>query len=251
MFTLDIRGHDLPPRREFGVADCSQGEDAVLEQDGRRRPTNGGLFVACDRVSKESREVTAPGICRECAISLRELLAPGYFPTTFLRSATARWPHFHKSSVSAKRSSRPASHDVPGEVQQQLARLELGHKVRPGQSVAITAGSRGIANHRGDYPGDCRTPQAAWAPSRSSCRRWAATAAARPKDSGSCSSPTASPRSPSAARSARAWKRSSWAGAAEGFPIHFDRLAFEADHVAGLQPRQAAHRLLPARSRAA
>jgi hypothetical protein len=36
--------------------------------------------------------------------------------------------------------------DVPGEVRAQLARLELGKKVRPGQSVAITAGSRGIAN---------------------------------------------------------------------------------------------------------
>ena len=36
--------------------------------------------------------------------------------------------------------------DVPAEVQTQLARLELGKIVRPGQSVAVTAGSRGIAN---------------------------------------------------------------------------------------------------------
>ena len=36
--------------------------------------------------------------------------------------------------------------DTPGEVQAQLARLDLGRKVRPGQNVAITAGSRGIAN---------------------------------------------------------------------------------------------------------
>ena len=36
--------------------------------------------------------------------------------------------------------------DVPGEVRWQLARLDLGRKVRPGQSVALTAGSRGIAN---------------------------------------------------------------------------------------------------------
>ena len=39
--------------------------------------------------------------------------------------------------------------DVPGEVRAQLARLDLGRKVRPGQSVAITAGSRGIAGIAG------------------------------------------------------------------------------------------------------
>jgi hypothetical protein len=36
--------------------------------------------------------------------------------------------------------------DVTAEVQQQLAALNLDEKVRPGQSVAITAGSRGIAH---------------------------------------------------------------------------------------------------------
>jgi hypothetical protein len=36
--------------------------------------------------------------------------------------------------------------DVAGEVRRQLARLELGRQVKPGQTVAITAGSRGIAN---------------------------------------------------------------------------------------------------------
>jgi Lactate racemase N-terminal domain len=36
--------------------------------------------------------------------------------------------------------------DVPGEVAGQLASLKLGERIRPGQSVAITAGSRGIAN---------------------------------------------------------------------------------------------------------
>jgi hypothetical protein len=36
--------------------------------------------------------------------------------------------------------------DGPAEVHVQLARLDLAKKVRPGQSVAITAGSRGIAN---------------------------------------------------------------------------------------------------------
>ncbi len=40
----------------------------------------------------------------------------------------------------------PRLDDVPGEVHARLARLSLAGKVRPGQSVAITAGSRGIAN---------------------------------------------------------------------------------------------------------
>ncbi len=38
--------------------------------------------------------------------------------------------------------------DVPAEVHAQLAALDLGQKVRPGQSVAVTVGSRGIANIR-------------------------------------------------------------------------------------------------------
>jgi hypothetical protein len=36
--------------------------------------------------------------------------------------------------------------DVAGEVVRQLEKLDLARKVRPGQTVAITAGSRGIAN---------------------------------------------------------------------------------------------------------
>ncbi len=40
---------------------------------------------------------------------------------------------------------RPRVQDIPATVAAQLERLELGAKIRPGQSVAITAGSRGIA----------------------------------------------------------------------------------------------------------
>ncbi len=36
--------------------------------------------------------------------------------------------------------------DIPGEVDRQLATLNLGQQIQPGQTVAITAGSRGIAN---------------------------------------------------------------------------------------------------------
>ena len=41
---------------------------------------------------------------------------------------------------------RPRVGDVPGEVGSQLTRLALHSTIQPGQSVAITAGSRGIAN---------------------------------------------------------------------------------------------------------
>src|SRR5882724_6979880 len=40
----------------------------------------------------------------------------------------------------------PRVDDIPDEVERQLAALKLAEKVLPGQSVAITVGSRGIAN---------------------------------------------------------------------------------------------------------
>ncbi len=40
----------------------------------------------------------------------------------------------------------PVLEDIPGEVEAELAGLSLGGRVKPGQTVAITAGSRGIAN---------------------------------------------------------------------------------------------------------
>jgi hypothetical protein len=40
----------------------------------------------------------------------------------------------------------PRVNDIPGEVDRQLASLNLAARVKPGQTVAITAGSRGIAN---------------------------------------------------------------------------------------------------------
>ena len=41
---------------------------------------------------------------------------------------------------------RPRVADVGGEVRRSLEALDLGRRIRPGQSVALTAGSRGIAN---------------------------------------------------------------------------------------------------------
>jgi hypothetical protein len=44
--------------------------------------------------------------------------------------------------------ARPRVEDIPATVQAELSRLNLGQKIKPGQTVAITAGSRGIANIR-------------------------------------------------------------------------------------------------------
>lgn len=41
---------------------------------------------------------------------------------------------------------RPQVHDIEATVSAELSKLALGERVRPGQSVAITAGSRGIAH---------------------------------------------------------------------------------------------------------
>lgn len=41
---------------------------------------------------------------------------------------------------------RPQVADIPGTVTGELERLDLGRTIRPGQTVALTAGSRGIAN---------------------------------------------------------------------------------------------------------
>ncbi len=40
----------------------------------------------------------------------------------------------------------PRLDDVPGEIERQLSALDLGQQIKPGQTVAITAGSRGITN---------------------------------------------------------------------------------------------------------
>src|SRR4051812_17249531 len=45
-----------------------------------------------------------------------------------------------------QRFERPRVENIPAAVRQTLQRLELGATIRPGQSVALTAGSRGIAN---------------------------------------------------------------------------------------------------------
>ncbi len=55
----------------------------------------------------------------------------------------SKYPQFFRVR---QKLPRPRLDDVAGEVLRQLARLNLGQKIKPAQSVAITAGSRGIAN---------------------------------------------------------------------------------------------------------
>ena len=158
--------------------------------------------------------------------------------------------------------------DVPAEVHSRLARPDLGKKVH-GQTVAITAGSRGIANVARHHPRHRRESREPSAPDHSLSQRWAATVAVPQTASGNSSNRSASPSNPPAAPSLQHRNRRSSAplscGAAvsaapaggtpapnslsgtvpifarrkwacplspgQGSPLHFDRLAFEADHV--------------------
>ncbi len=141
--------------------------------------------------------------------------------------------------------------DAPGEVHAQLARLDLGKNVRPGQSVAVTAGSRGIANvaaitraivehlkglgakpfivpamgsHGGGTADGQRqlveafgiTEQYVGCPIRSSTETVVV---------GDC------PDFRVSENGTVPFSAGIDAGPATTFPIHFDRLAFEADHV--------------------
>ncbi len=120
--------------------------------------------------------------------------------------------------------------DVPGDVRAQLARLHLEKRIRPGQTVAITAGSRGIASI---------------APITRAIVEHLKSLGAKPvivPAMGSHGGGTADGQR----RVVESYGitenfvgcpiRSSLetvvvAQAAEGFPIHFDRVASEADHV--------------------
>jgi hypothetical protein len=55
-------------------------------------------------------------------------------------------PHFPQIFRVRQTFARPRVEDVAAEVHAQLGRLELHRRIQPGQKVAITAGSRGIAN---------------------------------------------------------------------------------------------------------
>jgi len=129
-----------------------------------------------------------------------------------------------------QRFDGPRIEDVPGETEAQLSRLSLDGKVQPGQSVAITAGSRGITNIRdvlkatvdhfrqlgaepfivpamGSHGGGTAEGQ------RNIIESYGITEEL-------CGCPIRA-----------SMETVVVCEASEGFPIHFDRHAYEADHV--------------------
>ena len=125
---------------------------------------------------------------------------------------------------------RPRVQDVAGEVESQLAALALGGTVKPRQNVAITAGSRGIANIKviiraiadhvkrlgaapfivtamGSHGGGTAEGQVEVIQSYGITEEY-------------CGCPIRS-----------GMETVVVADAAEGFPVHFDRHAYDADHV--------------------
>jgi hypothetical protein len=125
---------------------------------------------------------------------------------------------------------RPRVDDIPATVENELSRLQLANKIQPGQTVAITAGSRGIINIRvvlkaviehlkrlgakpfiipamGSHGGGTPAGQLEVLASYGITEEY-------------CGCPIkASMETVIVCRTA------------EGFPVHFDRHAYEADHV--------------------
>ncbi len=100
----------------------------------------------------------------------------------------------------------------------------------PGQSVAITAGSRGIANIHHIIEAASGTCSR-WGLCRSSCQPWAATAAATAEGQRRLIEAYGITESYCGCPIRAAMETVVVCQTAEGFPVHFDRHAFEADHV--------------------
>ncbi len=129
-----------------------------------------------------------------------------------------------------QRFSSERVQDIPGEVDRQLAKLDLASQVKAGQTVAITAGSRGVAHIETilratvDYFRKLGA-EPFLVPAMGS--HGGGTAAGQTELLGSYEITEASMGCPI---------RSSMetivvATTREGFPVHFDRHAYEADHV--------------------
>jgi hypothetical protein len=124
----------------------------------------------------------------------------------------------------------PRVADIPSAVHNQLARMDLGRNVRPGQSVAVTGGSRGVANVAiilraiVDYLKGLGA-QPFIVPAMGS--HGGATTQGQQEVLHSYGITEASLGCPIRA----GMETVVVCRAAEGFPVHFDRHAFEADHV--------------------
>ena len=124
---------------------------------------------------------------------------------------------------------RPRVADVPAAVETALAALNFSARVRPGQHVAITAGSRGLANI-------AFILRAAVVISTAGCRAVHRAGHGQPRG-GDRGRPAAVIESYGITEDFLGCPiRASMetvvvCRAAEGFPVHFDRHAFQADHV--------------------
>jgi hypothetical protein len=125
---------------------------------------------------------------------------------------------------------RPQVADIPGQLADQLGRLELGGTIQAGKSVAITAGSRGIANIHVIIKGiadHLKTIGAApfIVPAMGSHGGGTAEGQREIIESYGiteefCGCPIRA-----------SMETVKVCDAEEGFPVHFDKLAYEADHV--------------------
>jgi len=124
----------------------------------------------------------------------------------------------------------PRVADVPGAVEGALAGLQLGGKIKPGQSVAITAGSRGVANlavilkavvdHVKALGADPFIVPAMGSHGGATAQGQRAVVESYGVTEESVGCPIRS-----------GMETVVVCRTAEGFPVHFDRHAFEADHV--------------------
>ena len=138
---------------------------------------------------------------------------------------------------------RPQVTDIPGTVERELAGLNLGAKIKPGQTVAVTAGSRGIANIHLVVKAIVEHLK------RLGAKPFIVPAMGS-HGGGTAEGPARYPRRLwhhrgrfAVARSARSMETIVVCQAPEGFPVHFDQHASEADHVVVVGSCQAAHEL--------
>ena len=124
----------------------------------------------------------------------------------------------------------PRVDDVDGEVHAQLARLELGRQVKPNQTVAITAGSRGIADVHVIVPAIVEHfkqlgAQPFVVPAMGSHGGGTAEGQRQVLESYRITESLLGCPIRSGMETVVVCQT------AEGFPVHFDKFAYEADHV--------------------
>lgn len=125
---------------------------------------------------------------------------------------------------------RPRVEDIEREVHQQLDRLELRNRIQPGQRVAITAGSRGIANialimksivdHLRQLGAEPFLVPAMGSHGGGTAEGQCKILESYGITEAFCGCPIRSSMDTVVVCTAK-----------EGFPVHFDRHAYEADHV--------------------